>query len=179
MKKIDGFITLNLIIICILSYTYYFANSSIDIFENNPELMAKLKRSEALRVLNADLSNLSKTNTVQSRKIASINKTGFNKSVVAASALDAGDAARIVFSQIKESCYETNSEMKCLSSIDMMISQFPESIWAGESLIILSEFYNKNNKSKQADELIKILKTDFKNYKSIQSKVEYLENRRL
>lgn len=179
MKRFDSFLAINILIIAVLSYVYYYANTSLDHFANNPNLQAQLKRSQELKLLQADLNEINRKNKSLSRGLASIKKTSTESLFVASSALDTNEVARVIYSKAKEACYKPYAEMDCINHIDTLVTQFPESIWAGESLLLLSEIYLKNNKSSQALDLIKLLKVEFHQFKSIQAKVEYLENQKL
>ncbi|MGZ3691039.1 MAG: hypothetical protein ACXVAX_06035 [Pseudobdellovibrio sp.] len=176
MKRIDGFLTLNLILLSVLGYTYYYTQNSLDYFEKNPTLKAKYERTKELQSLKKELKEIA-VSTEAKRDVASVKNTA--PEVVVPSALDTNETARFYYAKAKENCYKATVEIDCINEIDTIVSQFPDTIWAGESLIILSDFYKKNNKFKQADDLFKILRTEFKSYKSIQSKLDYLEKQNI
>ncbi len=177
MKRIDGFFTLNLILLAVLGYTYYYTQNSLDYFEKNPELKAKYERSKELQTLTKELNEIAQKNQIKNREVASIKND--HAEAVVTSALDTNETARFYYAKAKDHCYKATAEIDCINEIDTIVSQFPDSIWAGESLIILSDFYKKNNKLKQAEDLLKILRADFRNYKSIQLKLDYLEKQNL
>ena len=179
MKRFDSFLALNIILVLVLSYTFFYASNSLNYFENNPILKAKFERSKDLQILKKELNELAAANKPNSRQVASINPIEKTEVVnsIGHSSPDVSELARKYFAAAKQSCYQPQQEMECLNNIDVVISQFPESIWAGESLVLLTELYQKNNKEKQAEDLLKILKSDFKSYPSVQVKVNYLEKK--
>jgi len=93
--------------------------------------------------------------------------------------VDANEVARSYFSKAKEYCYQPSKEVDCVTTIDTVITQFPESVWAGESLLLLTDLYRRTNRKDQIEDIVKILKTDFKEFKSVQVKVDYLEKQTL
>jgi hypothetical protein len=179
MKRFDAFFALNFFLAGVLTYTFYFASTSLDLFDRDPHLKARYERQKELNVLNKELSELAKTSAVK-RSMASI-RTGDSDVVNSVSHLstDANDVARNYFSKAKEYCYEPAKESECVSTIDTVITQFPESVWAGESLLVLTDLYRRTNRASQIPDIVKVLKTDFKQYKSVQVKVEYLEKQTL
>lgn len=176
MKRIDAFFSLNIILVGVLTYTYYFASQSLDYFENNPKLKARFERQKELKLLNSEMAELAKQNKQVERSMASIHNAEVEVvNSISHSSADVNDLARKYYSKAKDNCYQPKKEAECITSIDTLVSQFPETIWAGESLLLLTEVYYRNNKNAQILDLIKILKTDFKQYKSVQLKVDYLE----
>lgn len=175
MKKLNGFLALNVVIISVLGYTYYYAANSLNYFENNPALKAKYERNLQLKNLAKELDTLSEKNLCARMPASLKNRDAFSSS----GSLDPNEQARHIFSEAQTTCNQKLSEVDCLSSIDLVISQFPDTIWAGESLLLLTEVYQKNKKTAQFDDVIKILKTNFKDFKSLQSKVNYIEKQSL
>lgn len=175
MKKFDGFLALNIVIVAVLSYTYYYSANTLNYFEKNPALKAKYERGLKLQVLAKELKVLAEKNKT-ARVPASLGKAN---EVIVEPALDSNGEARRIFSDAQTSCNQKLSETECLNNIDIVISQFPDTIWAGESLLLLTEVYQKNKKINQIADVIKILKTDFKGFKSLQVKVNYLEKQNL
>jgi hypothetical protein len=180
MKRIDSFFLLNIFLVGVLSYTYFFASKSLDYFETNPKLKARFERQKELKLLNDEIAELNKKNKQIERSMASIRPVEAEvvQSISHASS-DVNDLARKYYAKAKESCYQPKKEAECMSSIDTLVSQFPESVWAGESLLLLTELYYRNNRNSQIQDVIKILKTEFKQYKSVQLKVDYLEKQLL
>ncbi len=180
MKRIDSFFSLNIFLVGVLTYTYFFASKSLDYFDTNPELKARYERQKELKLLKDEISQLAKENKQIERSMASIRHTDIEVvNSVGHSSSDVNDLARKYYSKAKENCYQPKKEAECMANIDTLVSQFPESIWAGESLLLLTELYYRNNRNAQILDLIKILKTDFKQYKSVQLKVDYLEKQLL
>lgn len=174
MKRVDSFFSLIIFLVGALGYTFYYAHNSLDYFENNPTLKAKYERTVQLKALNKELKDIHKKNPASvSRQVASIDASKDN--YVVGSALDTQTVAKKYYSKVRAVCFEPTKEMECLTSIDLVVSQFPETVWAAESLIILTEIYHQNRRDKQAQDVLNILKQEFKNYPTVQSKVNYLE----
>ena len=174
MKRVDSFFSLIIFLVGVLSYTFYYAHNSLDYFENNPILKAKYDRTVKLKALDKELKAMrEKTPTSVSRQIASIDNSKEN--YVVGSALNNQDAAKKYYSKVRSLCFEPSKEMDCLTSIDLVVSQFPETVWAAESLIILTEIYHQNRRDKQAQDVLQILKHEFKQFPTVQNKVNYLE----
>lgn len=173
MKRVDSFFSLIIFLVGALGYTFYYAHNSLNYFENNPTLKAKYERTVQLKALNKELKNIRKNPTSISRQIASINPAKEN--LLVGTALDNQAVAKKYYSKIRSVCFEPTKEMECLSHIDLVVSQFPETVWAAESLIILTEIYHQNRRDKQAQDVLHILKEEFKNFPTVQSKVNYLE----
>ena len=174
MKRVDSFFSLIIILVGVLSYTFYYAHNSLDYFENNPTLKAKYDRTVKLKALNKELKAINQKNpSTVSRQIASIDNS--NETYVVGTALNNQDAAKKYYSKVRSVCFEPSKEMDCLTSIDLVVSQFPETVWAAESLIILTEIYHQNRRDKQALDVLNILKNEYKQYPTVQNKVNYLQ----
>jgi outer membrane protein assembly factor BamD (BamD/ComL family) len=93
----------------------------------------------------------------------------------AAAVLDSEHQARDFYSQARQNCYQLGREAECLNNIETVVSQFPESRWAGESLVILGDFYHRTNRAEQAREIVRILKKDFRAYTDLQKKAAIIE----
>lgn len=174
MKRVDSFFSLIIFLVGALGYTFYYAHNSLDYFENNPNLKAKYERTVQLKALNKELKDIHKKNpTSISRQVASVDPA--RESLTIGTALDNQAAAKKYYSKIRSVCFEPSKEMECLTHIELVVSQFPETVWAAESLIILTEIYHQNRRDKQAQDVLHILKEEFKNFPTVQSKVNYLE----
>ena len=170
MKKPDGFLILILFIFTGLSLIFYASYKSLNYFEDNALLKAKYERSKKLISLNNELESLKKfEKLVVRREPASLRP---------APALGS-EAAKEFYSKAKIACYEPLREMECIKDIELIVTQFPDSIWSAEALILLTDVYYQNNKTEKAKEIVKILKVQFKNFESIQGKVEFLEKQLL
>lgn len=169
MKKPDGFLILILFIFAGLSAVFYSSYKSLNYFEDNALLKAKFERSKKLISLHQKLE------TLQSREKSQRQPT----SIGPETALTAAEMAKHYYTQAKIACYDSRREMECVKDIDLIVSQFPDSIWSAESLIILTDVYYRNNKMSQARDIVQVLKTQFKNFDSIQDKVQFLEKQLL
>ncbi|MFZ3229291.1 MAG: hypothetical protein WA160_03725 [Pseudobdellovibrio sp.] len=68
-------------------------------------------------------------------------------------------------------------ENSCLSDIEIIIGQFPESEWAGDGLILLSEVYAKQRRFKEASSVLKIVRTEFPKQQRLIVKANQLEKK--
>lgn len=170
MKKPDGFLIIILIIIVSLGAIFYSSSRSLSYFENNPKLQAQFERSQKLNSLNEKLQKLKLQDAANRRVPASINVE---------SQLYGADVAKHYYSQAKIACYEPTREVECVKDIDLIVTQFPSSLWSAEALILLTDVYYRNNKLSQARDIVLVLKTQFKHFDSIQGKVQFLEKQLL
>lgn len=159
-----------------LSGLFYFASQSLNQFENNAALKAKFERQQSLVNLKKKLENLARAEKAQQRGIASIpmlSKTDFESDIE--TTLEPELLAKKFYMQAKNKCYEQNQEIECIKIIDTSVSQFPDSEWTAESLVLLTDFYYRTKRIGQAKQVLNVLKTEFKNNKSIQNKVIIIE----
>ncbi|OFZ32022.1 MAG: hypothetical protein A2622_12380 [Bdellovibrionales bacterium RIFCSPHIGHO2_01_FULL_40_29] len=81
------------------------------------------------------------------------------------------------FEQALAHCHLTFKEDLCLIDIENVVSQFPESKWAGESLILLSSVYTKLKRFKEADSILQIVRAEFADEKSVMDKLELVRKK--
>ncbi len=174
MKRVDALLSLIIFIVGLLSIAYWHTATSDHYLVNNPKALADYNRKLEIKSLKKEISkiqaNQKKNN---SRSVASVELVGESDQIP--SALDSAVASKKLYSEIKEICFSRLQEEDCLSKIDLIISQFPETVWAAESLIILTEIYRRNSRNSQAKDIINIIKNEFKAFPNVQSKVEFLE----
>ena len=70
-------------------------------------------------------------------------------------------------------------EIDCISEIDVMVSQFPDSNWTARSLLLLSHFYYKQNRTKESKSLINIIRNEFKAYNDLNQDIQKLSTKKL
>mgnify|MGYP003395205339 CR=1 FL=1 len=75
----------------------------------------------------------------------------------------------------KQKCYEESKDQLCLQSIESVVTHFPESKWAGESLVVFTDYYYRTKKIELAKEIVKILKSEYSSNKEIQNKIQIIE----
>lgn len=168
-----------------LTGVYIYSYSSLGYFENNPVLKARFERKKNLISLAKKLEDIAaadKTKKINQRNVAAISggldvvpkePEFITKSNV--DIIDANELAKKYYHEAKIKCYEPNRETDCLSMIEIVVTHFPESDWTAESLMLLTEFYYRTNRTSSAHEILEILKLDFKNNESIQKKVAIIE----
>ena len=72
--------------------------------------------------------------------------------------------AEAYFERASISCQSSSNNFKdetCLEDVETIVSQFPESKWAKESLILLSSVYTKLRRFKEAESVTKIVESEF------------------
>ena len=87
--------------------------------------------------------------------------------------------AAALFAQSNLSCNLEYKEDQCFSDVENLVLQFPESKWAGESLVQLSQLYIKQKKYKEAESVIKIVKVEFAKDQDLIKRVHQVERQKL
>lgn len=111
--------------------------------------------------------NIASLGPVKSFKFAPIDS---NKELLDSSAL-----AESFFNKAKLNCEKYKKEDVCTQNIDIVLTQFPETRWAGESLLLLSRLYMKTRHLERAREVLNIVRREFKYDKDLQSKLAQVE----
>ena len=176
MKRIDAFFILIVLIVMALGYTFYYTSTSKYFFDNNPKLQAEFDRQRQLSVLQKELAQLSENRNKGKRSIASLRS---NETLVPESVTFKPETAEQHFAALKETCTLNPDLPDCLSEIDLVITQFPETVWAAESMLVLLDIYQKNNEIRRSMELVKVLRMRFAQYANVQAKVNYYEKKPL
>lgn len=91
---------------------------------------------------------------------------------------DAETLAKAQYKQIKILC-DKKLEAECIQEIDTIVSQFPETKWAGESLLLLSRLYYDLNKHNEARQILEIVKKDFKKHSDLKLELEKPSKKKL
>ncbi len=166
-------------LVAALAGVYHYAASSLNYFEENSDLKAKYERRKNLDDLEKKMLAVEmKTRLGAQKRIpaaVSSSENGRDNLTTEAESAEPKLLAKQYFERAKDKCYELNSELVCLRIIEQAVSQYPESEWTGQSLVLLTDFYFRTKRLVQAREILKILKQDFKNYKSVQEKVIVIE----
>lgn len=86
--------------------------------------------------------------------------------------------AKAEYEKISLICTE-KLELDCMSEIDVIISQFPDSNWTAKSLLLLSHYYYKQNRVAESKSLINIIRTEFKAYNELNRDIQKLVSKNL
>lgn len=70
-------------------------------------------------------------------------------------------------------------ESDCMNEIELIVSQFPDSNWTAKSLLLLSHYYYKQNRTAESKSLIKIIRTEFKAYNDLSRDIQQLSSKNL
>lgn len=176
MKRIDAFFILIVFIVMGLGYAYFYTSTSKDFFENNPKLQAQFERQRQLAVLQKELAELNQKRSGASRGLASLPP---GQEVVPEHVTFKPETAEQHYANLKEICGLNADQPECLSEIDLVITQYPETVWAAESMLVLLDIYQKNNENRRSMELVKIIRTRFSQFANVQAKVNYYEKKPL
>ena len=60
-----------------------------------------------------------------------------------------------------------------------MLTQFPESKWAGKTLVVLTDRYIKEKRYEQAADLVQIVRNEFKSEPEVQALLREMEKSQL
>ena len=74
--------------------------------------------------------------------------------------LKSENIAKALYNKVEIKCGE-NLEESCLTVIDILVTQYPESKWTAQSLNMLSNYYLKRKRLSEAESLKKIIKQNF------------------
>lgn len=176
MKKLDGFLSIVVLILVLLGGIYTYVNNSMSYFDD-PAIQAQLqKKIEAIQLekkMHVTVKKAETKNSTVSRGLASIPPANRSESVL--TAVEAEAVAQNYYQNAKTACYQLGKDAACIENIDHVVTQFPESVWAAESMVLLTDYYYRTARVPQAREIVAILKTEFSNHAEIQSKVKIME----
>lgn len=183
MKKIDSFFLFILSLLLGLGVFFYLAEKELASVDKDGSLTAKVMRQKSLASLYAKLEELNtkKITTNNDRTIASIpSQSGQYGSIdtnefVVDSPLDAEKYAKSQYLTAKASCYKEGEESVCIQKIEKIVTHFPETMWAGESLVLLIDFYYRKKENSKAQEILDVLRTQFGEVPAIKSKIAIIE----
>ncbi len=182
MNKVDSFLIIIIVLLSgffVVYKTAAYQFSGID-FERqkNEQLVRQIQRLE-LTVKAAELEQKNRHIEKSSRKIASVQPYEMLKPKKAFDAnkqlMSNEKTAEILYKKAKLNCGKYKKEELCAQHIDVVVTQFPETRWAGESLILLSRLYLKARQTERANEVMNILSSEFNGDKEIQSKLAELK----
>lgn len=172
MNKVDPFFVLMIVLLSAL--TVVFNTAQLDLGDSrlltveNRQLKTQIKLLE-LRQKDLELGALS-AHSVTPRNIASVD---------AVPEMDRGKLAEGLYKEVVEQCIKRKKDLPCLDKIDAIVTQFPESKWAGKSLVVLTGRYIKEKRNEQAADLVKIVRQEFKNEVEVQKLLQEVEKTQL
>jgi hypothetical protein len=189
MKRPDAFFIVIVILFTTLVGIYYYSYQSLSYFDKNVDLLAKIERKKNLTHLAQKLKSIEIENKEKIfmqqrgvvRGVASVQSltqplTKSSSIQIDANTIRTSDAmAKEYYDKAKIICYEPGQEVECMNIIDMAITHFPESNWTGENLVLLIELFYRTKCLKPARDILEILKTNFNEVDSIESKVAVIE----
>ncbi len=200
MKKIDPFFTVIILIFSCLSTAYFafdyhlsgiaFEKQKVHVLEN--QLVQLKLKNEALVLQATNFSNRRQIASLPGGKQISFDQLyqsqlsaakkqrrpeliNFITNKIINNSTDPGLLAEAYFEKAYASCQLNFKEEACLQDIETIVGQFPESKWAGESLVLLSTIYLKLKRFKEAETVFTLVKTEFSKDKDILQKISQLE----
>lgn len=198
MRKVDSFFVLILVLFfglatAYISFDYHLSGVSFEKSKNETlqrqlsQLNLVVESLQAQASPNRGIASVGPTKMItldglykEQLTAARVSKdskkvTALSEKIIGSS-LDPDLLAQAYFLKAELSCATyLIKENTCLSEIETLISQFPESVWAGEGLLVLSAIYSKQKRYKEANSLLKIVKAEFQNQKSLLVKASQLE----
>lgn len=175
MKKLDPFFITVFSLVLVLTGIYYYTYQQTKWLESNSAIRTKVQREKGLVKLNKRLEEISKESKLQSRTIASISPDPIESEFISESHILLDESAKKYYIEAKSKCYELNKELDCMKIVEKAVTHFPDSEWTGETLVLLTEFYYRTKRPQHMKDILKVLKKDFANNKSIQDKVGLIE----
>ena len=209
MQRVDPFFILILFIFSTLLSGYFafdFHLSGVAIEKQKVyALESKIQKlqlsNEALQLMHA---NFESEKNLTSRKVASIQskkeisldeiyKSQLQSAVhdqdvkeilsvtkkISQSSADNHLLAQALYENSRVWCQFKLNEEQCFTETETLISQFPESKWAGEALLNLYEIYMKLRKYPEAAAVIKTAKLEFSKESHILQRISELEKKKL
>lgn len=200
MKKIDPFFTVVMLILFCLSTSYFafdyhlsgisFEKQKVQILEN--QLIQLKLKNEALILQAANFSNrrdiasvqnskqisfdqIYRAQLQQAKKVPAAQGMAFVINKIISNSADPDLLAEAYFEKSVLTCRGNFKEQSCLHDIETVVSQFPESKWAAESLVLLSGIYLKLKRFKEAESVMNLVKVEFAKEKDVLVKIGLLE----
>jgi TolA-binding protein len=179
MNKVDPFFILIIVLVSGLAVTYKSAQYDLSGLKfqmlMNAQLKNKIKRLELVqKELEIAAQKNDRAQDVEERSLASVPSEG-EKEVI----LDPAKLAEKMYHEAKTQCLKSKKNTNCLNQIEAVVTQFPGSKWAAESMILLAHVYIEEKRGDQAKELLKVVRVEFKKNRDIQKKLNLIENGQL
>ncbi len=172
MNKIDSFFVLILVLVSGLTVIYKAAEYDLGdarlLISENQKLQNKVK---ILELKQKDLE-LSLARKRIDREIASL-PSGI------AVELNPAKIAEELYREAHAQCLRPKKDSNCLDRIDTLISQFPDSKWAGKSLVLLTGIYLKEKNFDEAAQLVNVVRLQFKNQPEVLRDLKEFEKNQL
>lgn len=93
--------------------------------------------------------------------------------------VDPSKIAENLYKEVVEQCIKRKKDLICLDKVDSVLTQFPESKWAGKTLVVLTDRYIKEKRFEQAADLVQIVRKEFKSDPEVQSLLAQMEKSQL
>jgi hypothetical protein len=177
MNKVDPFFTLILVLLSALIVTYKAAQYDLSGLKFQMLVNQQLKHQIKVLELKQKEFELTLRQPEQKRNLSSVAEV--TKVEAPKFELDPVLMAKSMFVEAQKKCTDSKKNVQCLEQVESVISQFPGSEWAGETLVLLTQFYVKNRKIEEAKELVKIVQLEFNKFPKVQNKLNELEKNSL
>jgi hypothetical protein len=157
MNKVDSFFVL--IVVLLSGLTIVYKSAQYDLGETKLLALQNHYLKNQIRLLELKQKDLE-------LKLSQFAPQAKNERAVASVAethveVDPNQIARGIYQEVLDQCVKLKKDLPCLNKVDSVVSQFPESKWAGKSLVVLTHRYVKEKRYEQASELVQIVRHEF------------------
>lgn len=184
MKRIDPFFTIIVVLFAFFVVVYETMRAdSVSLLIEQKKNADLVEQVEVLKLQQVALLSKSNLNQSGQRRSVASEKTTIPASkeiqLKEVGVTDITRQAESLFNQINQMCEAQKNHLLCVQKVEEMTTQFPETSWAGRSLLKLSEFYIQTHRFEKAKEVMQIVKSEFKNDSRLQKRVLELERLKL
>lgn len=172
MNRIDPFFVIIILLLSGLAITYnasYYGLGDAQLqAAENVYLKNKIKILE-LKQKDLEFKNSRGRNASYSRSMASVEGPE----------VDPNKIGEKLYKEVVEQCINRKKDLLCLDKVDSVLTQFPESKWAGKALVVLTDRYIKEKRYEQAADLVQIVRSEFKTEPEVLALLKEMEKSQL
>jgi hypothetical protein len=174
MRKPDAFLICHVMIVAVLAVLYFLSERHFAKYDADLAFQQKVQQRQRFLLLTGDLQNVQKAEKKQPSERGPAALMPFDQQNLQWGA-ELQKQAEILYTDAQKYCYEFNGELSCLEVIEKVVTHFPETVWAGKSLLILGDFYHRTKRFEQARDIVSILKSEFGKKPELRKKTALLE----
>jgi len=172
MNRIDPFFVLVIVLLSGLAVTFNASQYGLgDVQLQAAENRYLKNKVKILELKQKDFEFKTSALHSPSRGLASASDTSFE--------VDPEKLAEKLYKEVVELCINRKKDLLCLDKVDSVLTQFPESKWAGKTLVVLTGRYVKEKRYEQAADLVKIVRGEFKSEPEVQALLKDVEKSQL
>lgn len=178
MNRVDPFFILILVLLSGLAVTYKAAQ--YDLSGLRLQILVNDQLRHKIKVLELKQKELQISQNLRRQQRPQVSaQRGLASLPSVAIELDPIRLAENLYNEAVTDCLKKKKDLVCVDKIESVITQFPDTKWAGESLVLLTYVYFKNKKHEQAKELIQVVRGEFKQYPDLIKKINEIEKQNL